>query len=78
MLKLKRIVAVVLLLLVVGLNTPQVFADGPSEIPGITSGGPSETPGLTGPSETPGLAGPSATSGFFDTIISYLVSTLIP
>lgn len=78
MLKLKRIVAVILLVLVVGLSTPQVFADGPSETPGITSGGPSETPGLTGPSETPGLAGPSETPGIFDTIIGYLVSNLIP
>lgn len=76
--RLKRIVAVVLLLLVVGLNTPQVFAEGPSETPGITSGGPSETPGLTGPSETPGLAGPSETPGIIDAIVSYLVSNLIP
>lgn len=69
MFKLKRIVVIVLLLLVVGLGTPQVFADGPTETPGITSGGPTETPGCTGPTETPGI---------IENILVYLVSTLIP
>ena len=78
MLRLKRIVAIVLLLLVIGMGTPQVFAgDGPSETPGMTNPGPSETPGLNGPSETPGYNGPSETPGIVDDIIT-LISSLIP
>lgn len=58
--KAKRLIAIMLLALVVGLGTPQAFA-GPSETPGVTVTveGPSETPGITvtvdGPSETPGI-----------------------
>jgi hypothetical protein len=55
MFKVKRIVAIVLLLLVIGMGTPQVFAEGPSELPGVTNSGPSELPGHNGPSELPGI-----------------------
>lgn len=70
MFKIKRIVAIVLLLVVVGLGTVPAFAaDGPSEMPGLAVVGPSEMPGLTGPSETPGI---------FDAIFIFVVSNLIP
>jgi hypothetical protein len=75
MFRVKRIVAIVLLLVVIGMGAPQVFAEGPSETPGVT--GPSETPGHTGPSETPGYNGPSETPGLVNDIILFL-STLIP
>lgn len=70
MFRLKRIVGILLLLLVVGLGTPHVYADdGPTETPGKASVGPTETPGRTGPTETPGIV---------EGIIVYLVSTLLP
>jgi hypothetical protein len=78
MFRLKRVFAIVLLLLVVSVGTPQVFAgDGPTETPGITVAGPTETPGIAGPTETPGQAGPTETPGLIDNII-YFLSTLIP
>lgn len=84
--RMKRIVAIVLLLLVVGLGTPQVFAEGPTETPGITVqsptetpdlAGPTEIPGLTGPTEMPGGPGPTETPGIVAGLIN-LVLTLIP
>jgi hypothetical protein len=84
--RMKRFVTLVLLLLVVGLGTPQVFAEGPTETPGITAHNPTQTPGVTGPTETPGQAGPTETPGEpgpteTPGIIAgliYFVSTLIP
>lgn len=70
MYSIKRIVAVVLLLVVVGLGTPRVFADdGPTETPTtgtqiISTDGSDDT----GPTETPTLG---------TSIITYLIS-LIP
>lgn len=66
MYRMKKIVAIVLLLLVVSLGAPQAFAsdDGPSETPGIVA----STNTSDGPSETP---------GFFETVFN-LLSTLIP
>lgn len=79
MFRLKRVVSIVLLLLVIGVGTPQVFADGPTETPGgpeiCTSAPEYQCP--TGPTETPGYAGPTETPGFVDQII-FLFSTLIP
>jgi hypothetical protein len=70
MYRIKRIVVVVLLLLVVGLGTTRVSADdGPTEIPATVQQGPTITPGNDGPTETPAM---------IDSIIIYLVSTLIP
>ncbi len=79
MFRLKRVVAIVLLLLVVSVGTPQVFADGPTETPGtpeICTNAP-EVACPTGPTETPGYAGPTETPGLVDQII-LLISTLIP
>lgn len=70
MYRIKRIVAVVLLLLVVGLGTTRVFAEeSPTETPAAAQQGPSVTPTNAAPTETPAM---------FDSIIIYLVSTLIP
>ena len=71
MFRLKRVVAIVLLVVAIGVGAPQVFAeDGPTETPGIpvVNCGPTETPGNAGPTETPGIV---------ENII-YLLSTLIP
>lgn len=57
MVRMKRIVATMLLLLVVCLGTPQVFADGPTETPAATNNGPITTqpPTVDGPTETPAM-----------------------
>ena len=80
MYRMKRIVAIALLLLMVGVGTPQVFAEGPTETPGYTSqtlSGPTETPGLTGTTKTSEDEGPTETPGYFDSILIYIVSSLI-
>ena len=80
MCRVKRIVAVALLLVVVGAGTPQVFAEGPTETPGYTSQtkiNPAETPGLASTTTT-GEEGPTETPGYFDSILIYIVSSLIP
>jgi hypothetical protein len=64
----KRITATVLLLLVVGLGTPQVFADDAG------GGGTS----VTKPTETPGGATPIDPLGTIDGIIIFIASNLIP
>jgi hypothetical protein len=66
MYRMKRIVATVLLLLVMGLGTPQVFADGA----GATS--------VVKPTEMPGVATPVDPLGMIDQIVIYIVSDLIP
>ncbi|HEX8000685.1 MAG TPA: hypothetical protein VF528_20055 [Pyrinomonadaceae bacterium] len=79
MFRLRRVVATVLLLLVIGAGAPRVFAQGPTETPGtpeICANTP-EAPCPTGPTETPGFAGPTETPGLVDNII-YLIVTLIP
>lgn len=80
MYRMKRIVATALLVLAVGVGTPQVFAEGPTETPGYTATatGPTETPGRTGTANSIDVDGPTETPGFFDTILIYLVSNLIP
>jgi hypothetical protein len=80
MYRMKRVVAIALLVLAVGVGTPQVFAEGPTETPGYTasSSGPTETPGRTGTTTSTDLEGPTETPGFFDAIFIYLVSNLIP
>ena len=80
MYRMKRIVAIALLVIAVGVGTPQVFAEGPTETPGYTatSTGPTETPGRTGTAQSIDVEGPTETPGFFDTILIYLVSNLIP
>ncbi|MBC7911363.1 MAG: hypothetical protein H7Y30_12730 [Pyrinomonadaceae bacterium] len=52
--KLKKLLAIALMMMVLGASAPVVLADGPGETPGVT--GPGETPGKTdeGPGETPG------------------------
>ena len=51
--KLRKLIAVVLMAIVLGVGAPAIFAEGPQETPGIY--GPQETPGKTdGPQETPG------------------------
>jgi hypothetical protein len=80
MFRLKRVVAIVLLVVAIGVGAPQVFAeDGPTETPGtpVVLSGPTETPGITGPTETPGQSGPTETPGIVNDII-YLLATLIP
>ncbi len=80
MYRMKRIVAIVLLLLVVGAGAPQVFADGPTETPGYiaTYTGPTETPGQAGTTQTTDTEGPTETPGIFESLLTYLVTTLIP
>lgn len=65
MYRMKRIVANVLLLLVMGLGTPQVFADA-----GATS--------VVKPTEMPGYTTPADPLGTIDEIVIYIVSNLIP
>lgn len=80
MFRLKRVVAIALLVVAIGMGAPQVFAnDGPTETPGIPvmNSGPTETPGIVGPTETPGHTGPTETPGIVNDII-YFLSTLIP
>jgi hypothetical protein len=48
----KKLIAVVLMVLVLGVGAPVVWADGIQETPGVT--GIQETPGVTGIQETPG------------------------
>ena len=75
MFRLKRVVAIVLLLLVIGVGTPQVFAeDGPTEIPGKALCSPTETTGAT---EVPGDTGSAELPDIINGIV-YLISTLIP
>lgn len=51
--KVRKLIAVVLMAMVLGVGAPVVFAEGPQETPGMC--GPQETPGRTdGPQETPG------------------------
>ena len=70
MYRIKRIVVVVLLLLVVGLGTTRVYAnDGPTETPAGAQQLPTDVSNNTGPTETPAM---------IDSIIFYLVSTLVP
>lgn len=81
MYRMKRIVAIALLLVAVGVGTPQVFAEGPTETPGYTSQtttGPTETPGLTDTTKTTDVEGPTETPGYFETFLINLVSSLIP
>jgi hypothetical protein len=81
MYRMKRIVAIVLLLLMVGAGAPQVFANsGPTETPGYATplSGPTETPGLTGTTRTSETEGPTETPGYFELMLTYLVTTLIP
>jgi hypothetical protein len=54
--RMKKLVAIVLMAMVLGVGAPAAFADGPVETPGVTTSGPVETPGVTtaGPVETPG------------------------
>lgn len=75
--RMKKLLAIALMAMVLGVGTPAVFADGPSETPGII--GPSETPGKNdGPSETPGQTGPSETPGrMMIEIIVYLATNLV-
>lgn len=78
MYRMKRVVAIVLLLLVVGIGTPHVSAnEGPTETPGYTSTqkGPTETPGFSSPAEE---EGPTETPGYFEGILISLFSSLIP
>lgn len=79
MYRMKRIVAIALLLVAVGVGTPQVFAEGPTETTGYTQQltGPSETPGRTGTAQSTDEEGPSETPGYFEEVLIYLVSTLI-
>lgn len=81
MYRMKRIVAIALLMLAVGVGTPQVFAEGPTETPGYTSQktttGPTETPGEPDESAIPGVDGPMETPGFLEEVLIYLASTLI-
>jgi hypothetical protein len=51
--KMKKLIAIALMALVLGVAAPAAFADGPSEMTGIS--GPSELPGNDGPSETTGI-----------------------
>lgn len=80
MYRMKRIVTIALLVLVVSVGTPQVFAQGATETPGYTQKltGPSETPGLTATAQSTNGEGPSETPGFFDSLFIYLVTNLIP
>ncbi|HEY0404942.1 MAG TPA: hypothetical protein VGC89_04400 [Pyrinomonadaceae bacterium] len=64
----KRIVATVLLLLVMGLGTPQVFADDPLNATGVTPK----------PTELPGSAAPGDSQGTIDDLLIYIVSSVIP
>jgi hypothetical protein len=65
--RIKRIVALALLLLVIGAGTPQVFADdGPTETPGNPVPGPTP-PQIPGPTETPGI---------INGLIIFIVSTI--
>ncbi|HEX8491391.1 MAG TPA: hypothetical protein VF658_00990 [Pyrinomonadaceae bacterium] len=75
----KRIVAIALLMLAVGVGTPQVFAEGATETSGFAQNltGPSETPGRTGTAQSTDEEGPSETPGFFEDVLIYLASTLI-
>jgi len=66
MYRMKRIVATVLLLLVMVMGTPQVFADDA----GATS--------VVKPTETPGIATSGDPLGLIDQIVIYIVSDLIP
>ncbi len=52
--KVRKLMAVVLMAMVLGVGAPAVFAEGPQETPGMC--GPQETPGSMagGPQETPG------------------------
>ena len=79
MYRMKRIVAIVLLLLVFSAGTPQVFAEGPTETPGQTAifTGPTETPGQAGTTQTSDADGPTETPGIFESMIIYVVTTLI-
>lgn len=56
--RIKRLVAIGLMVLVLGVGAPSVFAEGPQETPGSgteRTEGPQETPGqIDGPQETPG------------------------
>lgn len=54
--RIKRIFAITLLALMVGLGTPAVFADGNAESPGVTSTQTTETTiTVDGNAESPGI-----------------------
>jgi hypothetical protein len=61
MLRLKKLVAIMMLVLVTSLGAPQAFA-GDISTPGIT--GEMSTPGLNGDIAAPGAAGDILTPGF--------------
>lgn len=71
MLKVKKLIAILVLALVVGSGAPQAFADGPQETPGINATATTLSPG---PQETPGVEGPQETPGIFDSLIDLLGS----
>jgi len=70
MYRMKRIVATLLLLLVMGLGTPQVFAQGTVK--------PTETPGVAVTIQPPGDTPTNNVSDVIDEVVIYLLSTLIP
>ncbi|HYE64058.1 MAG TPA: hypothetical protein VD966_00665 [Pyrinomonadaceae bacterium] len=43
----KKVMAIMLLAVVMSLGGANAFADGPTEIPGVTAAGPTEIPGIT-------------------------------
>ena len=64
--KMRKMMAVLLLLFVFALSAPKSWA-GDIGCPGVT--GDIQTPGLTGPQESPGLTGPQESPGITGDIL---------
>lgn len=68
--RMKRIVATILLLLVMGLGTTPVFAEDKAK--------PTETPGFATPADVTGTMDATGAPDIFNEILVNLLSTLIP
>lgn len=68
--RMKKVFAITLLILVVGLGAPATFADGNAESPGVTSSTSTTTP--DGNAESPGITGSAESPGVVETVLIYL------
>jgi hypothetical protein len=70
--KFNALAAISVLTLVIGLSTPRVYAEGPTETPGMTKASVSSSTD----SEPSTADGPTETPGFFETL-GYILSLVI-
>lgn len=71
MVRIKRIFAIMLLAMVVGLGTPAAFAEGNSEVPGMRTEQTADEVGTTD-AESEGYAGSVEAPGYMEIALIYL------